>query len=57
MRCDVIQISYQITTKKSTLRKVLDTVTSVFMEVNAVIITVLGSPNSAAWTDGDVTTG
>lgn len=41
---------------KSTLQKVLDTVTRVFKGVNAVIITVLGSQNSAAWTAGDVTT-
>lgn len=40
----------------STLLKVSNIVTRVFKEVNAVIITVFCSPNSAAWTAGDVTT-
>lgn len=38
-----------------TLQKVLDIVIRVFVEVNVLIITVLSSTSSAAWTAGDVT--
>lgn len=36
------------------LQKVLDIVIRVFVEVNVLIITVLSSTSSAAWTAGDV---